>query len=199
MACGLGVCMCTMCMQQPADNRRGMGSMETVVTGSCEPPCQCREPNLGPLQEQQALLTTDPSLQSPPLPINIRLMSLYITVMSPVLPHLYTDILKSREVGTCPRLDRKTTCSCTRASLSSSSSERWRCDSGPCLTWSFSLTEPISKRRAAGSDQRRMRFLRGPQGFRVLDLEEAGPASTNPTGEFMDARVCGPVRAAEAP
>lgn len=42
-------------------------SGEVCVTGpkeldldGCEPPYECQEPNLGPLQEQQALLTTEP-------------------------------------------------------------------------------------------------------------------------------------------
>jgi hypothetical protein len=30
--------------------------------GSCEPLCGCGEVNLGPLQEQQVLLTVEPSL-----------------------------------------------------------------------------------------------------------------------------------------
>lgn len=107
MVCGLSECMCTVCLQQPAEVRRGMGSLKTVVAGSCEPLCQCWEPNLYPLQERQTLLTTDPSLQSPPLPINIRLLNLSIPALSPILPHLYTDILRFREVGDLPKTRQK--------------------------------------------------------------------------------------------
>lgn len=34
------------------------------ITNSCALPCGCREPNLGPLQEQQVPLTSEPSVQS---------------------------------------------------------------------------------------------------------------------------------------
>jgi hypothetical protein len=37
--------------------------LETGVRYSYEPPRRCLEPNLGPLQEQQVLLTAEPSLQ----------------------------------------------------------------------------------------------------------------------------------------
>ncbi|CAO2591764.1 hypothetical protein LEMLEM_LOCUS6464 [Lemmus lemmus] len=33
------------------------------ITDGCELPCGCRKPNLGPMLEQQVLLTTKPSLQ----------------------------------------------------------------------------------------------------------------------------------------
>ena len=36
-----------------------------LITDGCEPPCGCWELNLGPLEEQAVLLTTEPSLQSP--------------------------------------------------------------------------------------------------------------------------------------
>ena len=34
------------------------------ITDGCEPPCGCWELNLGPLEEQSVLLTTEPSLQA---------------------------------------------------------------------------------------------------------------------------------------
>ena len=39
------------------------GSLRTGVTGGCESLHGCWEANPGPLQEQQALLTAEPSLQ----------------------------------------------------------------------------------------------------------------------------------------
>ena len=33
------------------------------IRDGCEPPCDCRELNSGPLEEQAMLLTTEPSLQ----------------------------------------------------------------------------------------------------------------------------------------
>lgn len=38
-------------------SEEGIRSPETEVTGGCEPPCRCWEPNSGPLQEQQMHLT----------------------------------------------------------------------------------------------------------------------------------------------
>ena len=35
-----------------------------LITDGCEPPCGCWELDLGPLEEQSVLLTTEPSLQS---------------------------------------------------------------------------------------------------------------------------------------
>ena len=35
------------------------------ITDGWEPPCGCWELNLGPLEEQSVLLTTEPSLQPP--------------------------------------------------------------------------------------------------------------------------------------
>ena len=45
-------------------SEEGIRSPETGVTGGCEPPCRCWEPNSGPLQEQQMLLTAKPSFQT---------------------------------------------------------------------------------------------------------------------------------------
>ena len=47
---------------------KGVRSTETEVTDGCEQPHECWDPNLGPLQEQQVLLTIEPSLQSIMLP-----------------------------------------------------------------------------------------------------------------------------------
>ena len=41
-----------------------VGSTRIEVTDGCEPTCGCWDLNPGPLQEQQVLLTTEPSLQS---------------------------------------------------------------------------------------------------------------------------------------
>jgi hypothetical protein len=38
------------------------------ITGGCEPPCGCWDLNLGPLEEQSALLTAEPSHQLPSYP-----------------------------------------------------------------------------------------------------------------------------------
>jgi hypothetical protein len=39
------------------------------ITDGCEPPCGFWELNSGPLEEQSVLLTVEPSLQPPPLPL----------------------------------------------------------------------------------------------------------------------------------
>ena len=41
----------------------GVRFLETVVMDSCELSCGCWELNLGPLEEQPGLLTSEPSLQ----------------------------------------------------------------------------------------------------------------------------------------
>jgi hypothetical protein len=51
----LHVCLC-----------EGVRSPGTGVTDIYELPCECWELNLGPLEKQPALLTTEPSLQPPP-------------------------------------------------------------------------------------------------------------------------------------
>jgi hypothetical protein len=38
-------------------------TLELEVTDGCEPSCGCKKLSLGPLQEQQVLLTSEPSLQ----------------------------------------------------------------------------------------------------------------------------------------
>lgn len=57
----LRVCMCTIYVQET-----GVRSPGTGVTDDWEPPCECWEPIPSPLYEQQVLMTTEPSLQSPP-------------------------------------------------------------------------------------------------------------------------------------
>ena len=58
------VCLCVcelfVCLV-PVEAIRSLG---TGVTDSCEQPCGCWELNLGPLEEQEMLLTTEPSLQT---------------------------------------------------------------------------------------------------------------------------------------
>lgn len=44
-----------------------MVGTESSGTGSCELSCGCWKHDLGPLEEQRALLTTEPSFQTPPL------------------------------------------------------------------------------------------------------------------------------------
>jgi hypothetical protein len=39
------------------------------ILDGCEPPCECRELNPGPLKEQPVLLNTEPSLQPLLLPV----------------------------------------------------------------------------------------------------------------------------------
>lgn len=41
--------VCAWCLQM---SEKGVGSPETIVTDGCEPPTECWEPNLSPLQEQ---------------------------------------------------------------------------------------------------------------------------------------------------
>ena len=43
----------------------GIGSPEAIVTDGYQCRCECWEPNSGPLQEQNKLLITESSLQSP--------------------------------------------------------------------------------------------------------------------------------------
>ena len=53
--------MCAWCAWRPEE---GAGSFGTGVTDDGEPPCGCWMPNLGPLEEQPVLLTSEPSLQA---------------------------------------------------------------------------------------------------------------------------------------
>lgn len=58
------LCLCTMCVTDVhRGQKRAMDSPGTGVIDNCKPPNWCRERNLGPLQEQQALLNAEPSLQ----------------------------------------------------------------------------------------------------------------------------------------
>ena len=57
------VCMCTTCMQYPRRPEEDIGSLETGVPGGGELPRGCWGLDLGHLEEQPLLLTTEPSLQ----------------------------------------------------------------------------------------------------------------------------------------
>jgi hypothetical protein len=52
-----------MCLQYPCRSEEGIGFPGTEVTDGCELPRVYWELNLGPLEEQSVLLTTEPSLQ----------------------------------------------------------------------------------------------------------------------------------------
>ena len=56
--------VCAWCFLVP---REGVRSPGTTVTDGCKIPDECWEPNLGPVQEQQALLSAEPSLHPPKL------------------------------------------------------------------------------------------------------------------------------------
>ena len=56
--------MCTPCVQCLQRPEKSVGSLGTEVIGSCELPCGCWDSNLGPLQQQPALLIEEPNLQS---------------------------------------------------------------------------------------------------------------------------------------
>lgn len=55
----------------PMELRRGCQITESRVTHSCELSCGCWELNLGYLQEQQAPLIDEPSLEPPPPLLNL--------------------------------------------------------------------------------------------------------------------------------
>jgi hypothetical protein len=48
-----------------------VGSPGAEVVDSCDPPCECWELNLDPLEEQPVLLTAGPSFQPTPYPLKI--------------------------------------------------------------------------------------------------------------------------------
>jgi hypothetical protein len=50
------------------------------VTDGCEPPCGCRDLNSGPLEEQSALLTAEPSHQPLLILSNIYYLLMYMKV-----------------------------------------------------------------------------------------------------------------------
>lgn len=60
---GLPVCMCTIYMQEPLEDRRGVGSSKTGAIDSCVLPYGCWGPNPGPVQKQQVLVTAEPSFK----------------------------------------------------------------------------------------------------------------------------------------
>jgi hypothetical protein len=51
-----------------------------LITNGCEPPCDYWDLNSGPLEEQLVLLTTEPSLQPPPLFSFLETGSYYISL-----------------------------------------------------------------------------------------------------------------------
>lgn len=55
--------MYTMCMPGALKGQGSVGASGTGITGGCEVPWGCWEPNPGPLEEQRVLLATEPSLQ----------------------------------------------------------------------------------------------------------------------------------------
>ena len=52
--------VCVLCLRR---SEGGIGFRRIGIIDGCEPPCGCWELNLGPLQKQHVLLTTDSSLQ----------------------------------------------------------------------------------------------------------------------------------------
>lgn len=54
-----------MCAWYPSGPEEGVRPSGTVVTNSCEPQCECWEPNPGPLQEQQELFPSELCSLSP--------------------------------------------------------------------------------------------------------------------------------------
>lgn len=54
----MGLCVCVQCPWSPEE---GIGLSGAGLKGICEP--HDMGPNLGPLQDQQVLLTSEPSLQ----------------------------------------------------------------------------------------------------------------------------------------
>lgn len=55
--------MCAICMQKPLGSQEGTGSPGTRVLKRCKLPCGCQEQSPGLLEEQKALLTTEPRPQ----------------------------------------------------------------------------------------------------------------------------------------
>lgn len=52
----------------PSEDRRRYQVLTTGVMDGCDPSCGCRELNPDPLQKQQTILITEPSLQPAPPP-----------------------------------------------------------------------------------------------------------------------------------
>jgi hypothetical protein len=55
-----------------------------VITDGCEPPCGCWDLNSGSLKEESVLLTTEPSLQPPP--VNFFIASYKTSTYEPPMP-----------------------------------------------------------------------------------------------------------------
>lgn len=59
------MCVHNMCSWCPRLTEERVRSLGTAVTDRYDMPNECRQPSLGPMQEQQVLLTTASSLHSP--------------------------------------------------------------------------------------------------------------------------------------
>jgi hypothetical protein len=55
--------VCVLCIWCPWRSEKGIESLGTRVTDSCELPCGCWGSHQGPLEKQPVFLTTEPSLQ----------------------------------------------------------------------------------------------------------------------------------------
>jgi hypothetical protein len=79
----------------PQRSEEVTGHPRNGVMHGCELPCGCCKRNLGPLQEQQVLLTAEPSLQSPALLLTMNVVSCCKFLL---LWLLYHDSLKPKIV-----------------------------------------------------------------------------------------------------
>lgn len=70
MSTCLPACMGTVCILWPWSPEKDTGSPGPGITHGCELPCSRWEWNTTPVSEQQVLLTTEQSLQSPTLAIS---------------------------------------------------------------------------------------------------------------------------------
>lgn len=59
---GLNACICMACVQYLSMPEEGNESPGTGATDGYQLPCGCWELNMDPLQKEQVLLTTEPSL-----------------------------------------------------------------------------------------------------------------------------------------
>jgi hypothetical protein len=50
------MCICVLCAWMvPTEEDEDIRSSGTVITNGCEPPCECWEPNLSPMEEPSVL------------------------------------------------------------------------------------------------------------------------------------------------
>ena len=95
------VCVPCVYMIPPRRPEKDIKYPGTGVTDNCEPPCGCWELNLGPLQEQQVLLTSEWSLKAPIYPLIVLLFLIIISFVLcvSVLPaDMYVCIHTTRRV-----------------------------------------------------------------------------------------------------